>query len=424
MMQAEAHNRVNGKRLTIANCLHSRVNNFDFLRLASAFLVLFSHSWPIRDGNAEHEPYHRLTGTIIGGEVALGIFFIISGMLVARSFLADPRLFSYLKKRALRIFPGLMACVIFCVMVVGPLFTTLKLKAYFQDSDTQHFMRNAILYPNHYYLGGVFDPYWDSRGVVNGSLWTLPIEFIMYLVVAAVGVVGVLRHKPWMVIITMLAALSWIAIESGGLASKAPFDKYSVWLEDAPRLAILFLSGTLLLLFADKIVLKWQWMAIALVIFALSWNLPFQAIAHITGLQRMPTAKLDRLHDLYTYALTCLALPYIVMYLAFLPTPRLQAAAKHGDFSYGIYLYAYPVQQMLMRKWEHINFVLFIALACIGTFILAYLSWHCIEKPFLRLKGRSTRTVRNMENQSAPPLPPMQLSISQRLADMNMISRG
>jgi peptidoglycan/LPS O-acetylase OafA/YrhL len=115
-------------------------------------------------------------------------------MLVARSFLADPRLLAYLKKRALRIFPGLIACVIFCVMVVGPLFTTLSLKDYFHNSDTLHFLLNAVLYPNHYYLGGVFDPYWDARGVVNGSLWTLPIEFVMYLVIAAIGIVGVLRR--------------------------------------------------------------------------------------------------------------------------------------------------------------------------------------------------------------------------------------
>jgi peptidoglycan/LPS O-acetylase OafA/YrhL len=413
MMQAATHNRGNGKRLTIADCLHSRVNNFDFLRLAAAFLVLFSHSWPIRDGNAEREPYHRLTGAIMAGEVALGIFFIISGMLVARSFLADPRLFAYLKKRALRIFPGLMACVIFCVIVVGPLFTTLSPKDYFRNSDTLHFMRNAVLYPNHYYLGGVFEPYWDARGDVNGSLWTLPIEFIMYLAIAAIGMIGVLRHKRAMLVLTFWSVVVWIAIEGSGLTSKPPFDKYRVWMEDAPRLASLFLSGTLLLLFADRVVLKWQWMAVALLILALSWNVPFQALAHLTGLQRMPTAKLDRIHAVYTYTLTCVALPYIVMYLAFLPTPRLQRAAKHGDFSYGIYLYAYPVQQMLMRKWgEHLNFIVFILLSCIGTMILAYLSWHCIERPFLRLKGRSTRPVRNMENQNAPPLPPMHFSLS------------
>jgi peptidoglycan/LPS O-acetylase OafA/YrhL len=199
------------------------------------------------------------------------------------------------------------------------------------------------------------------------------------------------------------------------LASKAPFDKYRVWLEDAPRLAALFLSGTLLLLFADKVVLKWQWMAVAVAIIVLSWSVPFQTLAHLIGLQRLPASKLDRIHDVYTYTLTCLALPYIVMYLAFLPTPRLQAAAKHGDFSYGIYLYAYPVQQMLMRKWGedgHLNFIVFMLLSCIGTLILAYLSWHCIEKPFLKLKGRSTRSVRNMENQNVPPLPPMHLSLS------------
>jgi peptidoglycan/LPS O-acetylase OafA/YrhL len=411
-MNAVAHNHGAGKRLTIADCLKSRENNFDFLRLAAAFLVLFSHSWPIRDGNAESEPYHRLTGAITAGEVALGIFFIISGLLVARSFLADPRLFSYLKKRALRIFPGLMACVLFCLLVVGPLYTTMKMSVYFHDSDTLHFIRNAVLYPNSYYLGGVFDPYWDARGDVNGSLWTLPIEFIMYLAIAAVGMIGLLRQKFPMLVVTVLSMAVWIAIEGSGIASHAPFDKYRVWIEDAPRLASLFLSGTVLLLFADRVSLRWQWMLAALVVFVLSWNTPFQAFAHVAGLNHLAAAKVDRIHDLYTYILTCLSLPYIVMYLAFLPIPHLQRAAKHGDFSYGIYLYAYPVQQMIMRShWgEHLPFAVFIALSCVGTLVLAYLSWHCIERPFLKLKGRSTRSVRAVENPESAPQPVRPLS--------------
>src|SRR5256885_13957823 len=112
---------------TIAEKLNSPGNNFDFLRLAAAFAVIFSHSYPLRDGVIDNEPYHRLSGYCTLGEVAVAVFFIISGLLVARSFLSDPRPLAYLKKRSLRIFPGLVVCVAVCLLVIGPIFTVESL---------------------------------------------------------------------------------------------------------------------------------------------------------------------------------------------------------------------------------------------------------------------------------------------------------
>src|SRR5258708_4327934 len=100
---------------TIGSRLASRENNFDFIRLAAAFPVIVSHSWPIRSGSVEFEPYRRLSGYCNLGEVSIAIFFVISGLLVARSFLSDPNPWRYLSKRCLRILPGLIVCVAFCV---------------------------------------------------------------------------------------------------------------------------------------------------------------------------------------------------------------------------------------------------------------------------------------------------------------------
>src|SRR6059058_2538076 len=107
-------------RATIGSRLNSRENNFDFIRLLAAFLVIVSHSWPLRDGHSKDEPYFRLSDYCSLGELSVATFFVISGLLVARSFLMDPSYKAFLRKRFLRILPALVVCVAFCILVVGP----------------------------------------------------------------------------------------------------------------------------------------------------------------------------------------------------------------------------------------------------------------------------------------------------------------
>lgn len=368
---------------TIGSRLASRENNFDFIRLVAAFAVILSHSWPIRDGSLEHEPYRRLSGYCNLGEVSIAIFFVISGMLVARSYLSDPNPWRYLAKRSLRIFPGLIVCVAVCVLVVGPLFTELPLREYFTSRWTLKFSRNAILVPNYFGLPGVFSQFAqsDPRSAVNGSLWSLPVEFLMYLGVLALGVVGLLRRRWCVILVASGLLLHWMFIERAVFApdgweqvhprAAAFIEKYRVWLENLPQLGFLFFSGTLMLLYKDRVVLDWRLFLASLLLIAAGWKTP------------------------HGYFMFCLGLPYVVMYLAFARAgklaPILQSVTKRGDFSYGVYLYGYPVQQMLMRRFgEHLPFPVFIGLACCGTLVLAFLSWHLVERPFLTLKKRPT----------------------------------
>jgi peptidoglycan/LPS O-acetylase OafA/YrhL len=384
---------------TIGARLGSRTNNFDALRLVAAFLVIFSHSYPIRDGTRDAEPYWRLSGYCSFGEIAVAVFFVISGMLVARSYLADPDAKSYLRKRLLRIMPGLVACVAACVLVIGPIFTELRLGEYFTHRVTWGFARNAILVPNRFDLPGVFGSdgtiasAWDPQNATNGSLWSLPLEFIMYLGVLGLGVSGLLRRKSCLLLVASAMLFEWLIVERIGFEPGTCLAKYRVWFESLPQLGFLFFGGTLMLLFKDSIVLDWRWFIACLVIIAIGWQAPFEwvmrGIGHPELIGKGPRTP-------HGYFLLSLCLPYVVMYLAFMPVgflrPLVQSLTKWGDFSYGVYLYGYPVQQMLMRvSGGKLPLPAFIGLSCLGALVLAALSWHLVEKPFLKMKKRSTR---------------------------------
>ena len=158
-----------------------RDNHLDLLRLIAASLVFYSHSFALLG-----RPSPRFLAWIDLGALGVYIFFIVSGYLIAASWEQDPSLPRFFARRALRIFPGLWVCVLLTLFLLGPLLTTRGLPAYFTDWRTWRYLGNLGLYTS-YYLPGVFETV-RYPNAVNGSIWTLPIEFLMYLVVAGAGV--------------------------------------------------------------------------------------------------------------------------------------------------------------------------------------------------------------------------------------------
>lgn len=143
---------------------HTRENNFDFLRFFAAALVLFAHSYPLV-GRRGDEPLTLLTGYEKGGSIAVGIFFVMSGYLIASSWLASSSPKSFLIKRALRIFPALIVAVLLSVFVIGPLVTHLTLGQYLAADGTWTYLQNILLVTR-YELPGVFTatstPTWST----------------------------------------------------------------------------------------------------------------------------------------------------------------------------------------------------------------------------------------------------------------------
>ena len=189
----------------------------------------------------------------------------------------------------------------------------------------------------------------------------------MYLAVLALGVVGLLNRNA--VLLVLIALVFYL----GPVASHFSLESrpHKVLLIYLPRFALMFFSGTAILLHAEQIVLDWRifLVAVALVIGGFRFNWGYWTLA------------------------ACL--PYIIMYVAFADLPRLRALSRPGDFSYGVYVYAFPIQQMLANSaWsKSLPMLPFFLLAVAGTLLLAIPSWFLIERPALLLKGKRLFTL-------------------------------
>jgi peptidoglycan/LPS O-acetylase OafA/YrhL len=331
-------------RLTPAGSAGRRVNNFDALRLIAALAVLVSHAFALAG-----DPQPTI-GSQDLGTVGVYAFFGISGFLIAQSWTIEPHLWRYLAKRALRIMPALLVLLLFTVLVLGPLYTSLTVGRYATHGDTwTYLLRNAVLATDAE-LPGVFGDNAYPRQV-NGSLWTLAPEAWAYIGVAALGLAGALR-RTWapLVVAAFLLALPH---DPTGLLPGAPKE---IWLLQA------FAAGTCLYLFQDRI--PWHG-GIALVLVAAYAFVPSEALQ---------------------LKLVIVAVPYAVIYLAYRGPAALRRLTRRGDFSYGIYLYAWPVGQAVAAAWTGISSLALIAVSLPLTYLLAVASWRFVERPALSLK--------------------------------------
>ena len=352
----------------------SRANNLDLLRFLLACVVIHSHSFML----SGHE-YTGLRAKLLhlqfgGGGFAVDFFFMLSGFLIANSWLHSRGLLDYLKRRTLRIYPGFIVCLALCVFVVGPL-AGADLRTYFHAGQTYTFFRPLILGPVGS-LPGVFthNPW---PGDVNIPIWTIRFEFLCYLLLAALGGLGLLRHRT-VILGIMLAALGAFAIQMHG---RAEMDVIQIpvfgAIEQIPRFVAFFMAGTAFYLYRDRIPQSGM-----------------LAVASLIGL-----AASIKLHA-FQPGLVLFG-TYLIFYVGFHPAIRFHRFARHGDFSYGMYLYGFPVQQLLVRHVSAARHPLVLtAMSLSGALALAFLSWHLVEKPFLKLK--KTKSMRRDTKKAIP----------------------
>jgi peptidoglycan/LPS O-acetylase OafA/YrhL len=342
--------------------LTHRTNNFDFLRLLGALAVVLGHAYHLL-GAGQFAP------GMLGQPVqALGviIFFSISGYLITASWTRSRDVVAYTAARVLRIFPALVVVVVISAYVLGPLVTVLPTGAYLGDPTTADYLRNILMQPV-YFLPGVFAdlPYPNA---VNGSLWTLPAELFCYVVVPLALLVPRLARP--VVVLALLLASMWYA----GTASPESAIFYGTRVVDAASMWVFFAAGSLLRLGHER----------------------FKGLFRTdvaVGLMAVYVAVLG-IQPLWALKWAWLVLPYVVLTIGLASTPVLRRSARFGDLSYGIYLWAFPVQQTLVHVVGVLNMTVNLVLVGGISALLALASWHLVEKPSLRLKDRVPRRLR------------------------------
>ena len=338
-----------------------RQNNIDFVRIVLALLVILSHSYALALHSEQTEPFNLLSiGQATGGRIAVDLFFILSGFLIAASYERSSSALSYLRKRVARIYPAFILLTLLTVAVILPLAhgrvagATLSEKAF-------NVIGNTLVLRS---IGadGAF-PYNPAQWEVNGSLWSIAFEFWCYIGVMLLGLAGLLRSKKFLltafigsIVISMLFAhFKWNI--SGAILGRI-FGYPPFW----ARLLPMYLAGVVFYRFRQQIPLspKLVVLAVAAMVVAFRAPLGYAALFPIAG-------------------------TYLVMCFSFAPSIRLHGAARYGDFSYGTYLYGFPIQQLILQAFARpVSPLLLFACAAPVTVLIAAMSWYTVEKRFLQ----------------------------------------
>ena len=383
---------VSDARGTVTQRFDPRRNSVNALRLFLAGLVLVSHT--IQLSTSGQDPLGRFTGSYVDlSTVAVDGFFALSGFLIAGSFLRSPSVGRYLWRRGLRILPGYWVCLLVTAGLIAPLAWFIEhddLAGYpvlGEASATSFVWQNAGLLIRQFDIAGAF-----GGEVANGSLHTLVYEFACYLLVAVLGAVGVLARRPWMMVVGLAMAWTLILAElvtDSGLIAGQPAR------ETLLRYGTMFLAGVVAYLFGDRIPLTGRGGAVAAVVLGGA----FVTCSLVPGDAR----------STLSYALIA---PPAVAYLVLLfgASPRLARVGSRRDLSYGLYVYAWPVQATLLVLGAGAWWLpLYLVVSLVAALAMALLSWTFIESPALALKSWTPKTLLLWQSQKAAahatPLP-------------------
>ncbi|HWL80417.1 MAG TPA: acyltransferase [Roseomonas sp.] len=337
--------------MTLAQALRRENNNADFLRLIAACAVIWGHAYGLT-GSSIQEPVSRMLGFDYSGSLAVKFFFFLSGLLVMNSWINNPSAIRFVCARAFRILPALVLSAAVCLLVLGPFLTELPPRAYFANSWIYwHIIAKPTV---GYVLPGALqhNPYTAA----NGVLWTIPYELTMYALLLGAGLCGLLRQRAF-------ASAALVVIMALFIAQPETVTALGFqYTHEAGLLPAFFAAGALLALHKDQIRINGG-LVVGLVLIA--WLL-----------KDGPAFR-------YCFYAAFLMMALWAMTLA--PVRRIHLG---GDYSYGVYLYGWPVQQALVALFPTLGLAANQWLSITIALIIAAVSWHLIERRCIRLGHR------------------------------------
>lgn len=352
-----------------------RSNSIGFLRWLMAFMVIFSHAGPLAGFYGGQDLGTQVSTEQSLGGVAVAGFFFLSGFLITKSKMGRASTGRYFWRRIMRIFPGWFLVLIITAYVLAPIAYLREngsMDGFWNattDSPFTYFSNNMWLPLEQHNIAGMGTslPFYQLHGGFewNGSAWTLAFEFGAYILVAVLGIAGALAHRMIGGIIAtaiiLLAMMQWFGFGNLGV--------FGIVFADFRQLLLLapFAFGILFALFGDRIPIDNRLAIVC--IFIAGWTygkggwLPFGQYAFC----------------------------YVLIWFA-IRAKFLKNWDKHGDFSYGIYIIAWPLMQFAAYfKLQEAGWLVYHVVIVAGCHIYAYLSWHLIERPALQLKDWTPR---------------------------------
>ncbi|MFL9942737.1 acyltransferase family protein [Paraburkholderia graminis] len=351
----------------LSHALSRNGNNFDLVRLVAAVAVVYGHSYLLQAPDGSSDWVHNALGFDGFGALGVYAFFLLSGMLVTASFDRQRSAPRFAVLRIARLWPAVALGSLVTVFIVGPLFTTLPLREYFSSGMTWANLDNfsTIVMNTGWALPGVFE---HNRFPVDVSspLWTLPLQVRCYLIVLAAGMLGLLSSPRGALLAAALGIAAFVLrvhlpphltphslpLVQIGLRdfSETP-GGYSFWPEP------FFMLGVLLYGLRERIDIHG--------LMTLALTMVFLVFRDTAGAQ----------------PLFYLAFVYGVLWVG--TTPLLRRFVPRHDYSYGIYLYGFMVQQCVANIAPQLSLVTAVLIAAPFIVLCAALSWHCVERPVL-----------------------------------------
>lgn len=319
----------------------TRNNSFDLIRHIAALSVLFSHHFAL---SGFSEPVIGLTS--LGG-LGVMIFFAISGFLITASWVRSESVTDYISKRCRRIFPALIVCCLIMIYIIAPIFSSRSALSYIFSMDSlEGFFSYALLQFRYPFISDFGSDY-IFKNAINGSLWTLKFEFFDYILISMI-----LISKKLMTLKTVFILIaSVIVFKLSGVAFERDYYIYRAAMTTIPFAvgAIIYTSGVTRM--------KFWWL-----------SFPISIVVIITACY------------FKEYASFQIGVSIMTLYVGTLFKDTL--INGRFDISYGVYIYAFPIQQLVINEL-HLTFIASLILSTAITVIAGVISWLLIEKPFI-----------------------------------------